>query len=139
MTAIREDVHIHAEAAAVYSLLAAPGSLDETLPELLRGPDASGGIRTPFRILRAEEPRLLTIAPGSEGGRTAPPDIESLHWDLQPEGRGEVHVTLAAGYRPAGGLTGPLLDLLLHRPRRRQALRDALWRLKRRVEGAPAP
>ena len=139
MTAIREDVHIHAEAAAVYSLLAAPGSLDETLPELLRGPDASGGIRTPFRILRAEEPRLLTIAPGSEGGRTAPPDIESLHWDLQPEGRREVHVTLAVGYRPAGGLTGPLLDLLLHRPRRRQALRDALWRLKRRVEDAPAP
>ncbi len=139
MTAIREDVHIHAEAAAVYALLAAPGSLDQTLPELLGGPDARGGTRTPFRILRAEEPRLLTIAPESEGGRWAPPDIESLHWDLQPEGRGEVHVTLAVGYRPAGGLTGPLLDLLLHRPRRRQVLRDALWRLKRRVEGAPAP
>ena len=139
MTALREDVHIHAEAAAVYALLAAPGSLDRALPELLRGPDAPGGIPTPFRILRAEEPRLLTIAPESEGGRWASPDIESLHWDLQPEGRGEVHVTLAVGYRPAGGLTGPLLDLLLHRPRRRQALRNALWRLKRRVEGAPSP
>ena len=137
MTAIREDVHIHADAAAVYALLAAPESLDETLPELLGGPDAGGGIRTPFRIVRAEEPRLLTIAPGREGGRGARPDIESLHWDLQPEGRGEVHVTLAVGYPPAGGLTGPLLDLLLHRPRRRQALRDALWRLKRRMEGAP--
>lgn len=155
MTAIREDVHIHAEAPAVYRRLAELESLGEWLPERFRDIRAEGErcaftlalpLRTEgarLRVATATEPYALTLADeNADDGRAngaRPAAIESLHWELQPEGRGEVHVTLAAGYRAPGGIAGPLLDLLLFRPHRRQALRDALWRLKRLVEGEPPP
>ncbi len=162
MTAIREDVHIHAEAPAVYRRLAELEALAEWLPERFRDVRAEGE-RCAFTLalpLRAEgarlrveggaEPYTLTLvtdtgplgratALGGENGAGPTPAIESLRWELQPEGRGEVHVTLAAGYRVPGGIAGPLLDLLLFRPQRRQALRDALWRLKHLVEARPLP
>ncbi len=159
MTAIREDVHIHAEAPEVVRRLTALESLGEWLPERFRDVRAEGErcaftlalpLRTEvarLRIASAREPYALTLATDTAIGRAAlagvngsgVPAIESLHWELQPEGRGEVHVTLATGYRAPGGIAGPLLDLLIYRPHRRQALRDALWRLKHLVEGRPPP
>jgi uncharacterized membrane protein len=164
VTAIREEVHIHAEAPAVYRRLTALESLGEWLPECFRDVRAEGErcaftlalpLRTEvarlriarLRIASAREPYALTLATDTAIVRAAlagangsgVPAIESLHWELQPEGRGEVHVTLATGYRAPGGIAGPLLDLLIYRPHRRQALRDALWRLKYLVEGRPPP
>jgi hypothetical protein len=46
-----------------------------------------------------------------------------------------VHVTVEAEYRPAAGLLGGLLEPVLHRPLRQQALRDVVWRLKQVAEG----
>ena len=149
MIAIREDVHIHAEAPAVYRRLAELESLGEWLPERFRDVRAEGE-RCAFTLalpLRAEgawlrvtdaaEPYTLALADDASAGSNGATAtaIQSLRWELQPEGRGEVHVTLAAGYRAPGGIAGPLLDLLLFRPQRRQALRDALWQLKQLVEG----
>ncbi len=162
MTAIREDVHIHAEAPSVYRRLAALETLGEWLPERFRDVRAEGErctftlalpLRTEIarlRISTTREPYALTLTAdptgaGAGGAALAGANgagisvIESLHWELQPEGRGEVHVTLAAGYRAPGGIAGPLLDLVLYRPHRRQALRDALWQLKRVVEAGPPP
>ena len=151
MTAIREDVHIHAEAPAVYRRLAELESLGEWLPERFRDVRAEGErcaftLALPLRtesarlcVADAAEPHTLVLADDATAGSNGAgdPAIKSLRWELQPEGRGEVHVTLAAGYRVPGGIAGPLLDLLLFRPQRRQALRDTLWQLKQLVEGRP--
>ena len=149
MRSIREDVHIHADARAVYRRLAALESLGTALPRLFRSAgdgsrrvipqptiDASG---VPLVIARAEEPLSLTLAPGGGGDSEGPPRLEELRWELQREGSGEAHLTVAAEYRRPVGVAGPLLDLLLHRPRRRQALRDALWHLKELVEAGTEP
>ena len=53
--------------------------------------------------------------------------------DCAESGR-ESHLSVETHYHPAGGPFGPLLDLTLHRPHRRQAFRDALWRLKLLIE-----
>ncbi len=160
MSAIREDVHIHAAAPVVYERLAELESLGAWLPEPFREVRAEGErcafelalpLRTErarLRVTEAAAPHALTLtavcaaagassANGKGTSRASASAIDSLHWRLQPEGRGEVHVTVAAGYRAPGGIVGPLLDLLLYRPHRRQALRNALWRLKRLVEGEP--
>ena len=151
MRTIEEDVHIHAGARAVYRRLAALESLGESMPEFFRSADAGagppsvvaqpalGGSGVPLVITRAEEPRLLTLAPAEDRAAGDTPPIKSFRWDLQPEGAAEVHVTLAVEYRMPVGVTGPFLDLLIHRPRRRQALRNALWRLKGLVEERLAP
>lgn len=60
--------------------------------------------------------------------------LTSLSWALHREAAGEVHLTVEAAYRPAGGPLGALLESLLYRSLRRQAFRDALWRLKLLVE-----
>ncbi|MCY4640261.1 MAG: hypothetical protein OXC94_07975 [Chloroflexi bacterium] len=149
MRAIREDVHIHAEARAVYRRLAVPEALGKSLPDLFRvvgartgaptivarpGIDASG---VPLVIARAEEPRTLTLVAEGGGRADGAPPIEALRWELQPEGTGEVHVSIFADFGTPAGVAGPLLDLFIHRPRRRQALRDALWRLKGLAENRP--
>ena len=46
-----------------------------------------------------------------------------------------MHLVAEAVYERAAGPIGWLLEQALHRPLRRQALRDALWRLKLTVEG----
>jgi uncharacterized membrane protein len=64
-------------------------------------------------------------------------DDSSLSWALHAEATGEVHITVEAAYQPAGGLRS-LLEPLLYLPRRKQSVRDALWRLKMLVEGGEA-
>ena len=155
---IREDVHIHAEAPIVYRRLMDLGSLSEWLPERFRHVRAEGErcsftLALPLRaesaqlhVAIAEEPYTLTLATDNSARNMPPasstdsniPAIQLLRWELQPEGRGEVHVTVAAVYRPPRGIAGPLLDLLMFRPCRRQALRDALWKLKHLIEASPS-
>ena len=61
--------------------------------------------------------------------------FETLSWVLSPEGPNDVHLLVEAIYTPAGGFAGVVLDVLLQRAHRRQALRDAVWRLKHLLEG----
>ena len=76
-----------------------------------------------------EDARVIHFVANGHGG------VRGLHWLLNSEGPREVHLVLEAAYEPAGGPIGWLLEETLHRPLRRQALRDALWLLKLTVEG----
>jgi hypothetical protein len=146
---IREDVHIHASAEEVYELLASLHSHGRWLPRTFRGVEANGDelsfeLSLPLRreqarlsVTAGEAPTLLVLASGrdaEQGAGNGVGPFASLTWALHSEAAGEVHVTLEAEYRPAGGVVGALLEPLLYYPLRRQAFRDALWRLKLFVE-----
>ena len=73
-----------------------------------------------------QEPNVVTTESGLQYIELEEGDGEQP----QPGQVVEVH------YRGAGGPLGPLLDLALHRSHRRQAFRDALWRLKQSLEEA---
>ncbi len=135
-------MHIHATAEAVFARLRASGQGD-WFGEAFSRPSENGGLTfdlaMPFRreraqlaVTRDDAPSLLVMAADGDHG-----DICSLSWALHAEAAGEVHLTVEAAYRPAGGLLA-LLEPLLYAPRRRQAFRDALWRLKLLVEGGEA-
>jgi hypothetical protein len=139
---LREDVHIHAPAADVYGRLARLHLEHDWLPPSFGAVEASDGelrfaLALPMRTERShlavaaeEPPTYLEFAASNGAG-----GIELLSWALNPEGPREVHVTVEAGYEPSGGPLGWLVEEAVHRPVRRQALRDALWRLKLVVEG----
>ena len=152
MGRIREDVHIHASASATFERLEATGRYGEWLPRSFRdvagepGPRArlDGVLTLPLRSERVrleaterEPPRLLLFraaADGTDGARGGA--FETLSWVLTAEGPDDVHLLVEAIYTPAGGFAGALLDVLVQRAHRRQALRDAIWRLKQLLEGA---
>ena len=151
MGRIREDVHIHASASATFERLEATARYAEWLPRAFRdvaapsGPAArlEGVLTLPLRSERVRleaaerEPDRLLLFRSSDGDRGA---FDTLSWVLTAEGAGDVHLLVEAIYTPAGGFAGWLLDLLVQRQHRRQALRDAVWRLKQLLEGAgPAP
>ncbi|HJM76469.1 MAG TPA: hypothetical protein QGI71_11540 [Dehalococcoidia bacterium] len=120
---LREDVHIHATPQAVFARLRAP-EVGGWFGEAFGGPQ--------LVVTDEEVPSLLVMAAEADGG-----ELASLSWALHAEATGEVHLTMEAAYRPAGGLRA-LLQPLLYVPRRKQACRDALWRLKQLVEGGEA-
>lgn len=152
MGRIREDVHIHASASATFERLEATGRYGEWLPRSFRdvtgepGPRArlDGVLTLPLRSERVrleaterEPPRLLLFRAAADGAGGARGDaFESLSWVLSAEGPDDVHLLVEAIYTPAGGFAGALLDVLVQRAHRRQALRDAIWRLKQLLEGA---
>ena len=144
MPFVREDIHIRATPADVYRRISALDTVAEWLPPIFRGVEASGraltfrlalplhGERAELDIETDDQPALFVLAGREEDGAGA---LDSLTWALHAEGERNVHLTLEAGYTPAAGLLGWLLEPALHRPLRRQALRDALWRLKQVAEG----
>ena len=144
MPFVREDIHIRAVSAEVYGRISALDTIAEWLPPVFSGVEA-GGRSLAFRLalpLHSERaaldvatddpPALFVLAGHGEDGAGA---LDSLTWALHAEGERNVHLTLEAAYTPAAGLLGWLLEPSLHRPLRRQALRDALWRLKQVAEG----
>lgn len=151
MSNLVEDVHIHAPASEVFARIEATGGWSEWLPRCFRGAegDGAGGLACtlalplraePLRLeaARSEPPSLLHFRSAAGGGA-----FSSLTWSLSDEGPRNAHLELRAVYEPSGGFPGAVLDALLLRPARRQALRDALWRLKQLLEGRaprhPAP
>ena len=149
MGRIREDVHIHASASAAFERLEATARYGEWLPRSFRdvegepGPRARlGGVlalplrseRVRLEAVEREPPRLLLFRAAADGARGDA--FETLSWVLSAEGPDNVHLLVEAIYTPAGGFAGALLDLLVQRAHRRQALRDAIWRLKQLLEGA---
>ena len=142
MRRLREDVHIHGLPGDVYGHLFCLDGARAWLPPAFTAIEAganalSFALTLPMRTERArltvatdEPPTYLEFA-AADG----PGGIELLAWALNPEGARDVHVTVEAGYQPAGGVLGWLLEETVHRPLRRQAFRDALWRLKLLVEG----
>ena len=151
MGRIREDVHIHASASATFERLEATGRYGEWLPRSFRdvagepGPRArlDGVLTLPLRSERVrleaterEPPRLLLFRAAADGAGGERGAFETLSWVLTAEGPDDVHLLVEAIYTPAGGFVGALLDVLVQRAHRRQALRDAIWRLKQLLEGA---
>ncbi|MSQ31146.1 MAG: hypothetical protein EXR64_03850 [Dehalococcoidia bacterium] len=141
--AIREDVHIHAEPAAIRRRILALASYTEWLGPAFRGYTADDeGFAFHLALPARTEGARLRRADIEDGAVTFVRDgegaFESLTWALHAESAHEVHLTLEAAYRPAGGLLGAFLETLFHRPHRAQALRDALWRLKHLVEAEHA-
>ena len=151
MGRIREDVHIHASASATFERLEATARYGEWLPRSFRdvagepGPRArlDGVLTLPLRSERVrleaterEPPRLLLFRAAPDGAGGEHGAFETLSWVLTAEGPDDVHLLVEAIYTPAGGFAGALLDLLVQRAHRRQALRDAIWRLKQLLEGA---
>ena len=142
-----EDIHIHAAADVVFARIEATGSYGEWLPRCFREVDGdTGGVLacTLALPLRSETVRLepaqvqapsLLHFRSADGGEA----FDSLTWNVNAEGPREVHLEVQAVYTPSGGFPGAVLDVLLLRSYRRQALRDALWRLKYVVEGNAPP
>lgn len=140
-----EDIHIHAAAEEVFARIEATGSYGEWLPRCFREVDGADGafVATLALPLRAEAVRLEPAEVNAamlhfravEGGEA----FDSLTWHVNAEGPREVHLELQAVYTPSGGFPGAVLDALLLRSYRRQALRDALWRLKYVLEGNTPP
>jgi hypothetical protein len=139
---LREDVHIHAPAGEVYDRLVSLGADRQWLPPAFADIEASErelsfALALPGRTERAhlavganEPPTFVEFE--SVNGDSG---IGRLTWALNPEGAREVHVTVETAYEPAGGPLGWLVEEAVHRPVRRQAFRDLLWRLKLLVEG----
>jgi uncharacterized protein YndB with AHSA1/START domain len=141
--AIQEHVHIHATAAEVFARLAATDAYSDWLPRSFRNVRADGdgfvcvlalpgrGELVRLAPSRVEEPHILQFE-ASDGAR----GLDRLTFILNDEGAREVHLVADAAYTAPGGFPGALLDGVLHRHHRRQALRDALWRLKQLAEDA---
>lgn len=142
MRSFREDVHIHAASSQVFARLADFERLSEWLPAAFRGIEHDPwrlrfDLDVPGRseaadlcVEQSQTPELLQLA--STDGRAS--SIAELTWLISAESGRESHLSVETHYHPAGGPFGPLLDLTLHRPHRRQAFRDALWRLKLLIE-----
>jgi hypothetical protein len=137
---VREDVHIHAPADAVFALLS---SSDATwLPAAFESFEAGDTQLTftlvlPLRRERARLERASVDAPwllefSADGASSA---VTALTWVVNAESPSEVHVAAELAYVPAAGPLGWALEETLQRPARAQALRDALWRLKLVAEG----
>jgi hypothetical protein len=145
MAILREDIHVRAAIAEVFEHVATLEDSVAWLPGSFRDLEASGEtlsfrLALPFdarhasmRVTTDEGPAFLELRPdeSTEGA----PALDGLRWALFEEGPRQVHVTIEAEYRPAGGLLGGLLEPVLHRPLRQQALRDVVWRLKQVAEG----
>lgn len=151
MTRLREDIHIHAPALAVFERIADfEGALNwlppsfrarrvdaDALEFVLSLPMHGGGLT---RLVPGEQETPWFLDLRSEHSNGTRPAVEGLAWALHQESPQNVHVTLEAEYEPAGGPFGPLLEMAVHAPLRRQALRDTLWRLKQVAEGrGPEP
>ncbi len=145
MALVREDVHIRASAPAVFERVADLEASLEWLPPAFREPAAADD-RLDFQlplpldkreahlvVVEQEPPSYLRLSAVSENGSAVA--VESLTWALHVEGARNVHVTVEMSYHPASNLLGGLLEAAVHAPLRRQALRDALWRLKQVCEG----
>jgi hypothetical protein len=136
---LREDVHIHAPATEVYARLVE--SAPEWWPPAVTDIDTrEGGLsfalglagRTERAILARtsdEPPRFLEFVADGE-----PNGLRALRWVVNDEGPREVHLIAEIAYEPASGAVGWMLEETVHRPSRRQVLRDALWRLKLLIE-----
>lgn len=144
VVAVREDVHIHAEPPAIQRRILALDAYEDWLGPAFRAYTADGEGFAFNLVLptRTESGRLRRA--GIEAGavtflRDGDGVYESITWAMHVENAHEVHLTVEATYRPAGGLVGGFLETLFHRPHRAQALRDALWNLKHLVEAERTP
>jgi Polyketide cyclase / dehydrase and lipid transport len=137
---VREDVHIHATPAEVVRHLDDVAAYDAWLAHhfhdyaVVEDDVIAFSLTLPLRseTARLRRDRAETAALAFVGNGDG--DVTALTMAVHAESPREVHLTVEAAYRPAGGAFGGLLEVLLHRPYRTQALRESLWNLKQRLE-----
>lgn len=141
MGRIREDIHIHSSAGKAFARLETIATYGEWLPSCFRNLNASSsGFECLLSLpLRTEPVRLVAVerqAPQLIQFHAIEPNhaFDLLSWVLSPEGTNDVHLLVEATYTPSGGFIGSVFDMLVQRAHRRQALRDAVWRLKHVLE-----
>ncbi len=139
-TAVREDVHIHAALPEIHRHVADPGALAGVLSHHFHDIEADDDCITFTLSLPTRREVGQLRRHGSERGavtytHAGTGDISSMTWALHMESARECHVTVEVVYRPQRGPHGMLLETLVHRPHRAQALRDSLWALKHQIEG----
>lgn len=139
LRSVREDVHIHASFAEVHDLIGSPVRWSPpALAEVEGDTDAVA-----FRLLlplRSERARLQRVTQDAEhvlefAANGDGSHVRGLLWVINVEAPREVHLVAELSYEPAAGPIGWAFEEIMHRPSRRQALRDALWRLKLLAEG----
>ncbi|RLT27103.1 MAG: hypothetical protein DWI48_04525 [Chloroflexi bacterium] len=135
---VREDVHIHASYAEVRALVMAPQQWHPASFDDVMGGDEDIAFRLllPMRsevaMLHRNQSADVTMLEYSGDEASS---VRALNWAINAEAPHEVHLLAELIYEPAGGPFGWALEEVMHRPARRQALRDALWRLKLLAEG----
>ena len=141
MASVREDVHVHVAADELRPLLEDPRAFDAWLAPQFSGLSVDQSQWSLELALpgRREQITLRAAAGQADGSlvyeRADPASTFAvLSMALFAEGPREVHLTVEAEYDPASGLLGSILEPLVHRPHRAQALRDSLWRLKEHAE-----
>lgn len=137
---VREDVHIHAGLTDVHRRVADPGVLAGLLSHHFRDVEADDDHLAFTLALPTRRESAQLRRDGSEHGavtyvRRGEGSIDSMTWAIHPESPYECHLTVEVVYRPLGGPHGAILETLVHKPHRAQALRDSLWSLKRDIEG----
>jgi len=140
---VREDIHIHAPYMVIRERLLSIAKHDEWLADHFRDYEAKDG-----------ELEFTLVLPGhSQAGRLQVDDsdqfgvryhrdengggsgeIEEISWALHVETAQDAHLTVEAVYQPRRGLLGPLMELVVLRSQRTQALRESLWNLKQVIE-----
>lgn len=138
---VRQDIHIHTTGAELHRRLSDVRAHGEWLAQHFR----DYGVADDHEVitfalalpLRTESARLYRD-PNEHDAiafvATGESDLSAITWAFHEEGARDIHVTVEARYRRAGGALGPLLEWILHRPYRTQALRESLWNLKQLIE-----
>lgn len=139
MTSVREDVHIHAGLPDVHRHVSDPEALAAVLSHHFRDVEADDDSLAFTLMLPTRRESASLRRGGAERGavtyaRDGEGAIHSVTWAIHVESPRECHVTVEVIYRPLGGPHGAVLETLVHRPHRTQALRESLWALKHAIE-----
>ncbi len=143
MANVREDVHVHVAVDELRPLLDDPRAFELWLAPQFSGLTIERSQWSLELLLPGRRERMTLRAVPREDGtllyeRADPASsVSTLSMALFAEGPREVHLTVEVEYEPAAGIAAKLLEPLVHRPHRAQALRDSLWRLKQHAESLP--
>jgi len=144
---VREDIHIHAPYMVIRERLLSIAKHDEWLADHFRDYEARDGELEFTLVLpgHSQAGRLQVDdsdpfgvryhrdenGPTKDGGSG---EIEEISWALHVETAQDAHLTVETVYQPRRGLLGPLMELVVLRSQRTQALRESLWNLKQVIE-----
>lgn len=137
---LREDIHIHAPYTIVRERLLEISKHPEWLSKHFRNYHASSeSLAFELALLGRKEIGRLTLD-GSDPfevrftRKNNEGEISEVNWNIHVETAQDSHLTVEAVFEPRLGLFGPILELVILRPQRTQALRDSIWNLKQLIE-----
>ena len=140
---VREDIHIHAPYRVIRDRLLSIAQHDEWLADHFRDYEAGDGEleftlvlpgRSEAGLLRVDDSDPFGVRYHRNPNGSVAGEIEELSWSLHVETAQDAHLTVETMYQPRRGVFGPLLEWVVLRPQRTQALRESLWNLKQLIE-----